>query len=83
MNFDGSLTLEGAGAGVVLTAPDGHALKYAVQVDFRATNNMAEYEGLLAGLRAAVGLGVRRLLVQGDSQLVINQISKEYQCGDP
>ena len=50
MNFDGSLTLEGAGAGVVLTAPDGHALKYAVQVDFRATNNMAEYEGLLAGL---------------------------------
>ena len=50
MNFDSLLTLQGAGAGVVLTAPDGHALKYAVQVDFRATNNMAEYEGLLAGL---------------------------------
>ena len=46
-------------------------------------NNMAEYEGLLAGLRAAAGLGVRLLLVQGDSQLVANQVSKEYQCVDP
>ena len=44
---------------------------------------MAEYEGLLAGLRAAAGLGVRRLLVQGDSQLVVNQGSKEYQCAYP
>ena len=83
MNFDSLLTLPRASAGVVLTAPDGHTLKYAVQLDFRAMIDMAEYEGLLAGLRAAVGLGVRRLLVQGDSQLVINQISKEDQCGDP
>ena len=63
MNFDGSLTLQGAGAGVVLTSPNGHTLKYAVQLGFWAMNNMAEYEGLLYGLRAAVGLGVRHLLV--------------------
>ena len=63
MNFDRSLTFQGAGARVVLTSPDGHTLKYAVQLDFRDTNNMAEYEGHLAGLRAAVGLGVCRLLV--------------------
>ena len=44
---------------------------------------MAEYEGVLAGLQAAIGLGVHHLLVQGDSQLVINQVSKEYQCIDP
>lgn len=44
---------------------------------------MAEYEGLIAGLRAAMGLGIRRLLVNGDSQLVVNQVSKEYQCADP
>ena len=44
---------------------------------------MAEYEGLITGLRAAVGLGIRRLLVKGDSQLVVNQVSKEYQCKDP
>ena len=67
MNFDGSLTLHGAGAGVLLTSPDGHTLKYAIQLDFRAMNNMANYEGPLAGLRAAVGMGIRRLLVQGDS----------------
>ena len=83
MHFDGSLTLKGVGAGVVLTSPTGEVLRYVVQQHFRATNNMAEYEGLIAGLRAAVGLGIRRLLVKGDSQLVVNQVSKEYQRTDP
>ena len=72
MNFNGSLTLQGAGVGVVPTSPDGHTLKYAVQLGFRATNNMAGEEGLLVGLRAAVRLGIRRLLVQGDFELVVN-----------
>nr|CAH67683.1 H0510A06.8 [Oryza sativa] len=83
MQFDGSLSLQGAGAGVTLTSPSGDVLRYLVRLDFRATNNMAEYEGLLAGLRVAAGLGIRRLLVLGDSQLVVNQVSKEYQCSDP
>nr|CAD40917.1 OSJNBa0088K19.3 [Oryza sativa Japonica Group] len=73
MQFDGSLSLQGAGAGVTLTSPSGDILRYLVRLDFRATNNMAEYEGLLAGLRVAAGLGIRRLLVLGDSQLVVNQ----------
>nr|AAP06851.1 putative polyprotein [Oryza sativa Japonica Group]ABF95101.1 retrotransposon protein, putative, unclassified [Oryza sativa Japonica Group] len=83
MQFDGSLSLQGAGAGVTLTSPSGDVLRYLVRLDFRATNNMAEYEGLLAGLRVATGLGIRRLLVLGDSQLVVNQVCKEYQCSDP
>nr|AAU90124.1 putative polyprotein [Oryza sativa Japonica Group] len=83
MQFDGSLSLQGAGAGVTLTSPSGDVLRYLVRLDFRATNNMAEYEGLLAGLRVAAGLGIRRLLVLGDSQLVVNQVRKEYQCSDP
>jgi Ribonuclease HI len=83
MHFDGSLNLQGAGAGVTLTSPSGDVLKYVVRLDFQATNNMAEYEGLLAGLRAAAGMGIRRLLVLGDSQLVVNQVSKKYQCTDP
>ena len=41
---------------------------------------MVEYEGLLAGLRAAAGLGIQRVVVWGDSQLVINQVLKEYNC---
>nr|AAU90208.1 putative polyprotein [Oryza sativa Japonica Group] len=83
MQFDGSLSLQGAGAGVTLTSPSGDVLRYLVRLDFRATNNMAEYEGLLAGLRVAAGLGIRRLLVLGDSQLVVNQLCKEYRCSDP
>nr|CAH68036.1 OSIGBa0139N19-OSIGBa0137L10.5 [Oryza sativa] len=72
MQFDGSLSLQGAGAGVTLTSPSGDVLRYLVRLDFRATNNMAEYAGLLAGLRVAARLGIRRLLVLGDSQLVVN-----------
>ena len=53
MHFDGYLNLQGAGAVVTLTSPSGDVLKYVVHLDFRAMNNMAEYEGLLAGLWAA------------------------------
>ena len=42
MNFEGSLTLQGTDAGVVLTSLVSHTLKYAIQLDFRATNNMVE-----------------------------------------
>lgn len=47
------------------------------------TNNMAEYEGLLVGLWAMDSLRIRRLLIKGDSQLIVNQVSKEYQCLEP
>lgn len=82
MHFDGPLTLQGASVGVTLTSPNGDVRRYVVRLDFRATNNMAEYEGLLAGLKASAGMGIRRLLVLGDSQLVVNQVSKEYQSTD-
>ena len=83
MYFDGSFTLKGTGAGVVLSPPTGETLRYIIRLDFKATNNKAEYEGLLTSLRAAAGLGVRRLIVKGDSQLVVNQVNKDYQCSDP
>jgi ribonuclease HI len=50
--------------GVVFLAPHG-------DLDFNPTNNMAEYEVLLFGLSTTVSLGVQRLLVKGDSQLII------------
>ncbi|XP_066162902.1 uncharacterized protein [Oryza sativa Japonica Group] len=83
MHFDGSLNIQSARTGVTLTSPSGDVLKYVVRLDFRATNNMAEYEGLLAGLRAAAEMGIRHLLVLGDYQLFVNQVSKEYQSTDP
>jgi hypothetical protein len=45
MYFDRSYTLKGAGAGVVLIPPEGDILKYAIQIEFPASNNIAEYEG--------------------------------------
>jgi hypothetical protein len=50
MYFDRSYTLKGAGAGVVHIPPKGDILKYAIQLEFSATNNIAEYEGLVTGL---------------------------------
>jgi hypothetical protein len=50
MYFDGYYTLKGVGAGVMLIPPKGDILKYAIQLEFPATNNIAEYEGLVMGL---------------------------------
>ena len=55
-------------------------LKYRVQLKFSATNNKAEYEGILTGLRLEKVLGVKNLLVQNDSRLVIGQIKDEYKA---
>src|SRR6185436_12325641 len=54
-----------------------------IRLHFPASNNMAEYEALLSGLRIAIELGVKRLDVRGDSQLIIDQVMKESSCHDP
>jgi ribonuclease HI len=59
MYFDRSYTLKGAGAGIMLITPEGDMLKYAIQIEFPATNNIAEYEGLVTGLRLAMELGTQ------------------------
>ena len=81
--FDGSARKKKAGAGVVLINPNGEQVKYMVVLDFEATNNMAEYEALIFGLTVALSLGVRQLLVKGDSQLVIKQVREECSCNNP
>ena len=53
MYFDGSLKLGGAGAGVLLISLDGKQLKYVLQILWQATNNEAEYQALIHGLRVA------------------------------
>jgi ribonuclease HI len=58
MYFDGSYTLKGVGAGVVLIPPEGDVLKYAIQLEFSATNNIVEYERLVNGLRLAKDLSI-------------------------
>jgi ribonuclease HI len=56
--FDGSSCKEGTDAGVLLLTPDGEQFKYVVHLDFKATNNMAEYEALIVGLSTVLSLGV-------------------------
>jgi ribonuclease HI len=81
--FDGSARKKKAGASVVLIDPNGEQVKYMVLLDFEATNNMAEYEALIFGLTVDLSLGVRELLVKGDSQLVIRQVQRECCCNNP
>jgi ribonuclease HI len=76
MYFDGSLKLEGAGAGVLLISPTGEQLKYVLQIFWKVSNNEAEYEALLHGLRLTTSLGIKRLLVYSDSAVFINQVNK-------
>jgi ribonuclease HI len=72
----------GAGAGLLFVSPLGEHMRYAVRLHFPASNNMAEYEALLCGLKIAIELGVKRLDVRGDSQLVIDQVMKNASCHD-
>ena len=78
--FDGSLKLEGAGAGVLFISPTGQQLKYVLHILFQVSNNAAEYEALLHGIRIIVSLGIQYLMVYGDSSVVINQVNKDWNC---
>jgi ribonuclease HI len=83
MFFDGSLMKTGAGAGLLFISPLGKHLRYVLCLHFPASNNVAEYEALVNGLRITIELGVRRLNAHGDSQLVIDQVMKNSHCRDP
>lgn len=83
MNFDGSYLKTGSNAGIVLTSPQGHKLRYSICLHFDATNNVIEYEALINRLQIVGEVGARRLLVRGDSKLVVNQVMKEIKACDP
>jgi hypothetical protein len=58
INFDGSLHLQCAGAGILKTTPKGESFKYVLQMYFLASNNVAEYEALFHGLWVAIALDI-------------------------
>ena len=64
--------------GVVLMAPDGSVMRELSGVIGEATNNVAEYRALEAGLEMAVDLGVERLEVRLDSELLVKQVTGQY-----
>ncbi|XP_064946978.1 uncharacterized protein LOC135597654 isoform X1 [Musa acuminata AAA Group] len=83
LHVDGSASPKGAGAGLMLLAPDGRSFERSLRFGFKATNNEAEYEALLAGLRLALEMQVAAIHVLTDSQLVAEQLSGGYEARDP
>ncbi|GAV73731.1 RVT_3 domain-containing protein [Cephalotus follicularis] len=80
LSVDGSFYITGSGAGLVLTSPDGWTLEYALRFRFKATNNEAEWEALIAGLTIAKHLEVQKIEASSDSQLVVGLASGEYEA---
>jgi hypothetical protein len=83
MYFDGSVMKEGVGVGLVFISPLGVRMEYMVRLHFLASNNATEYEALINGLRIAVELGIKRLEIRGDLELVVDQVMKDKNCVDP
>ncbi|CAL2259363.1 unnamed protein product [Prunus armeniaca] len=82
LHVDGSANQQGCGAGLVLTTPDGCKIEYALRFNFRTSNNEAEYEALLAGLRLAQSMSARQISIHSDSQLIVNQITADFAAKD-
>ncbi|CAA7018421.1 unnamed protein product [Microthlaspi erraticum] len=77
---DGASSKQGAGVGIKLTSPTGEVIEQSFRLGFVASNNEAEYEALIAGLRLAIGIGVNEINAFSDSQLVTSQYSGEYEA---
>ena len=75
VNVDGSSTLYAEGIRVILKSPRGDKLKYTAHLQYQITNNEAKYEPLLKGLELAKSLKTESVVVQEDSQLIINQVN--------
>jgi ribonuclease HI len=83
LSVDGASNIRGSGAGVVLEGPDGVLIEQSLRFAFKASNNQAEYEALIAGMKLAREMEVTDLRAKSDSQLVTNQVSGDYQTKDP
>jgi ribonuclease HI len=78
--FDGSVCDDGQRIGVVLISPNGAVFEFLNRLEEECTNNQVEYEVLLFGLKFLQSMGVKHVEAFGDSLLVVQQVSKVYQC---
>jgi hypothetical protein len=72
MYFDGACSKEGSGAGIVFISPSKEVIPMSYKLEFDTTNNISEYEALLLGLKAARDMGIDKLSIFGDSELIIH-----------
>src|ERR1041385_9258494 len=82
MHFDGSKMKNGLGAGIVLTSPKGDQLHYVLQIHFVASNNVAEYEALVHGIKLVKEIGIQNIECFGDSDLVVQQCTNTWDAKD-
>ncbi|XP_031111906.1 uncharacterized protein LOC116015878 [Ipomoea triloba] len=75
MHADGAASQHHCGGGIMLTTPEGFRLYYSLTYEFRASNNEAEYEAVIGGLRMAKALKVQRIRIKTDSRLVVGQVT--------
>ncbi|XP_074374159.1 uncharacterized protein LOC141714544 [Apium graveolens] len=83
LHVDVVVNNSGAGAGIVLVTPEGHHLMSAIHFKFYVTNNDAEYEVLINGLKISLKVGVVNLIAWSDSELVVNQVNGGFQARGP
>ncbi|RDX60864.1 hypothetical protein CR513_60967, partial [Mucuna pruriens] len=83
LSIDGSSNHTGSGAGIVLEGPIKVLIEQSLHFEFKASNNQAEYEALLDGMKLAQELGTKKLTAKSDSMLVTGQINGDYQAKDP
>ncbi|KAG7564374.1 Integrase catalytic core [Arabidopsis suecica] len=79
---DGSSSKQGSGVGIKLESPTSKILEQSFRLLFNASNNEAEYEALIVGLRLAQGIGAEEVVAYCDSQLVVNQFNGDYEAKD-
>ncbi|XP_020216778.1 uncharacterized protein LOC109800405 [Cajanus cajan] len=82
LHVDGSSNNQGSGARVILEGPRGITLEQSLRFRFKASNNQAEYEALLAGLRLAEDMGASRIKCRTDSKVVAEQVGGNFQVKD-
>ncbi|KAK1555694.1 hypothetical protein Q3G72_030089 [Acer saccharum] len=75
LHMDGSSNTHGSGARIVISTPEGDAVECAIRFDFKATNNQAEYEALLAGIKVCITLGENEIEIFNDSLLGLCSIA--------
>jgi ribonuclease HI len=80
MFFNGASSKEGAGAGMVFISPAQEIIALSCKLEFETTNNVAEYEDLVLGLRDAKDMGIKEVSVFGDVELVVKKVRNIYQA---
>ncbi|XP_023892111.1 uncharacterized protein LOC112004124 [Quercus suber] len=80
--MDGASSALGDETGIMIITPEGIKLEYSFRLGFKASNNEAEYEALLARLRVALKLGAQDMEVCPDSRLVVNQVQGSFEAKD-